>query len=86
MAGILGVTKVRHRHVCQSKAIDGANQYMGPCLSCLIALKGGWRERRERRAGVLLATRRRFNGVFQFAVAGNERRLKPGQLFCLRRD
>lgn len=34
---------------------------------------------------VVLAIRRRSNGVFQFAVAGNERMLKPSQLFCLRR-
>lgn len=28
-----------------------------------------------------MAIPRHFNGVFQFAVAGNERKLKPGQLF-----
>lgn len=28
-----------------------------------------------------MAIRRPFNGVFQFAVAGNERKLKPGQIF-----
>lgn len=54
------------------KSID----QMGPGLSS---------ERKRKREGVLLAIRRRSNGVFQFAVAGNERRLKPGQLFCPRR-
>lgn len=40
------------------------------------------RERgRERGWSFFLAIPRHFNGVFQFAVAGNERKLKPGQLF-----
>lgn len=45
----------------------------------------GRRREEEEEGGGLLAIRRCSNGVFQFAVAGNERRLKPGQLFSLRR-
>ena len=48
--------------------------------------EGDGRGRRGRRRGRgVLAIRRHSNGVFQFAVAGNERRLKPGQLFCPKR-
>lgn len=49
----------------------------------LFALKEGHRERGKEVGGgaYFLAIRRPFNGVFQFAVAGNERKLKPGQIF-----
>lgn len=39
------------------------------------------RERGRERGWSSLAIPRHFNGVFHFAVAGNERKLKPGQLF-----
>lgn len=60
------------------KSID----QMGPGLEERTEQEeGGEREKR----GALLAIRRCSNGVFQFAVAGNERRLKLSQLFSLRR-
>lgn len=40
-----------------------------------------WKRRGKKGRGTFLAERRRSNGVFQFAVAGNERSLKRGQPF-----
>lgn len=65
----------------QSK--DGSNQPVRWTQNFLFALKEVHSEGEEKRRGwaYFLAIRRLFNGVFQFAVAGNERKLKPGQIF-----
>lgn len=60
---------------------DGSSQPVRWTRHCLFALKEGHRERGRERGWSFLAIPRHFNGVFQFAVAGNERKLKPGQLF-----
>lgn len=72
-------------NVLPDEPIDGANQWIRWAQACLLAVKRGQPEQEEERQGALLAIRGFSNGVFQFAVAGNERRLKPGQLFSLRR-
>lgn len=60
-----------------------AARQMDPGLPfCLERRAQKWREGKEEgRGGYFLAIKRPFNGVFQFPVAGNERKLKPGQIF-----